>query len=233
MIDIAKYENFSTFELLSEMINHTFQNKIALVSSFGAESAVLLHIISTIKKDLPIIFLNTEKLFGETLRYKDQLIALLGLSDVRSIRPDPEKVERLDSDGILWYGNPDVCCTIRKVEPLEKALKNFDAWITGRKQFQSDLRKELPLIEYTDNGKIKINPLATWKKGQLNEYFKEYNLPRHPLEAEGFLSIGCMPCTDRVKPGEDARSGRWKGCDKTECGIHLPITGKWKINDIG
>ncbi len=213
-----------TLDLLRAVVSEEFPGKIALISSFGAEAAVLLHMISSIDSSTPVIFLNTGKLFGETLRYRDQLIERLGLEDVRSAEPDPARIEALDGDGILWYANANLCCHIRKVEPMGRALDGFDAWITGRKGFQGAARQNLPLIEATDDGRIRVNPLAGWSKADLDGYFETYELPRHPLEADGFLSIGCMPCTDRVRPGEEIRAGRWRGRGKTECGIHLPLS---------
>lgn len=227
-----RYRDADAHELLAAMIRDEFPGRIALVSSFGAEAAVLLHLVSTIEPSLPVIFLDTGKLFGETLRYRDQLIKLLGLTDVRSIRPDPARIDALDPDGVLWYGNPDMCCHIRKTEPLNHALHGFDAWITGRKAFHGGERNGLPAVELNaEDGRIKVNPLVGWQKQDLEAYFERHALPRHPLEADGFLSIGCMPCTDRVAPGEHARAGRWRGLEKSECGIHLPIS-RWKINGI-
>jgi phosphoadenosine phosphosulfate reductase len=227
-----RYRDADTTTLLAGMIRDEFAGQIALVSSFGAEAAVLLHLVAGVEPSTPIIFLDTDKLFGETRRYRDQLTAELGLSDVRSVKPDAERVEALDPDGVLWYGNPDMCCRLRKVEPLHRALKGLDAWITGRKGFQGGSRTQLQRIEVNaDDGRIKINPLADWQKSDLDAYFERHGLPRHPLEAEGFLSIGCMPCTDRVAPGEHARAGRWRGKSKTECGIHLPV-GKWNMNGM-
>jgi phosphoadenosine phosphosulfate reductase len=203
-------------------VRDEFAGRIALVSSFGAESAVLLHLIAEIDPAIPIIFLDTGKLFGETLRYRDQLTKRLGLKDLRSIAPDPAALAAEDEAGALWLKQPDRCCFLRKVEPLRRALEGFDAWLTGRKRFQGGLRDRLPKFEAAD-GKIKVNPLADWTKDDLDRYFEAHELPRHPLEADGFLSIGCMPCTDRVSPGEDGRAGRWRGIDKTECGIHLSL----------
>jgi phosphoadenosine phosphosulfate reductase len=226
-----RHAEADTTSFLSAMIRDEFPGKIALVSSFGAEAAVLLHLVSTIEPSTPVIFLDTGKLFGETLRYRDQIAAHLGLSDVRTIRPDPRRVDALDPDGVLWYGNPDMCCHIRKVEPLAIALHGFEATITGRKGFHGGERTGLQRVEADDDGRIKINPLALWRKADLEDYFERHGLPRHPLEADGFLSIGCMPCTDRVAPGEHPRAGRWRGLEKTECGIHLPLA-KWKVNGI-
>jgi len=216
-----RYENAEPIDVLRGMILEEFPGKVALVSSFGAESAALLHLIAQVDPATPVVFLDTGKLFGETKRYRDQLVALLGLTGVRSVAPDPAAVAARDPKGILWSQNPDACCTLRKIEPLERALAPFDAWFTGRKAFQAATRAALPVFEI-DSGRIKINPIVRWTKADLDAYFTAHDLPHHPLEADGYLSIGCMPCTSRVEPGEDARAGRWRGSDKIECGIHLP-----------
>jgi phosphoadenosine phosphosulfate reductase len=216
-----RFEAAEPLEVLRGVIREEFPGKVALVSSFGAESAALLHLIAQIDRATPVVFLDTGKLFGETKRYRDQLIALLGLTGVRSVAPDPAAVAARDPKGILWSQNPDACCALRKVEPLERALAPFDAWFTGRKAFQAATRAALPVFEI-DGGRIKINPIVRWTKADLDAYFAAHDLPRHPLEADGYLSIGCMPCTSRVEAGEDARAGRWRGSDKVECGIHLP-----------
>ncbi len=213
------YGHLSAQKLLAAMIETEFKGRIALVSSFGSEAAVLLHMIAEIDRSTPIILLDTQKLFGETLRYRDVLVERLGLTGVRAARPDAERLRKLDPDGMLFSRQPDLCCQIRKVEPLHRALDGFDAWITGRKRYQGRRRAVLPVIEASE-GRIKVNPLASWTKELLDEYFVEHDLPHHPLEEDGFLSIGCMPCTDRVAPGEDVRAGRWRGKGKTECGIH-------------
>jgi phosphoadenosine phosphosulfate reductase len=218
----TRYEDTGPLSIISAITEEEFQpGKVALVSSFGAESAVLLHMISRIRPDLPILFLDTGKLFGETKRYRDQLVTLLGLTDVRSITPDPLRLAERDAKGVLWSQNPNACCEIRKTEPLARAVMPFDAWFTGRKAFQATSRAKLPVLELSD-GKFKVNPIVGWTKTDIDAYFERYALPRHPLEADGYLSIGCMPCTSRVEAGEDARAGRWRGSDKVECGIHLP-----------
>lgn len=198
-----------------------FAGRIALVSSFGSESAVLLHMIAKIDRHLPVLFLDTGKLFGETKRYRDLLSDHLGLTDVRTLRPDTERVRQADPDGLLFSRDPDLCCAIRKVEPLSAALEGFDAWITGRKAYQNAARHRLAMFQ-ADSRHVKINPLAAWSAQDVQDYMNANELPRHSLEADGYASIGCMPCTDRVAPGEDARSGRWRGLSKSECGIHLP-----------
>lgn len=218
---VARAEAVMARELLAEMIRYEFPKRIALVSSFGTEAAVLLHMISTIDAGTPVIFLDTGKLFGETLRYRDNLVRRLGLVDVRSMRPDPARLAAEDPGGTLWRGDPDRCCFIRKVEPLERALAGFEAWINGRKRHHGGARAALPVVEAAD-GRIKINPLASWGPAEIDAYFAAHDLPRHPLEADGYRSVGCLPCSDRALPGEDARAGRWRGRGKTECGIHLP-----------
>ena len=215
----ARHGHLDASALLRVVIGHELAGRIALVSSFGSESAVLLHMVARIDRTVPVLFLNTAKLFGETLGYRDDLVARLGLTDVREIGPRGDEIEPVDADGMLWSRDPDLCCYLRKVAPLQLALEGFDAWITGRKRFQSASRARLSRIEAAD-GRIKINPLAGWGRDDIEGYFAEHGLPRHPLEADGFRSIGCMPCTDRVASGEDARGGRWRGQAKTECGIH-------------
>jgi phosphoadenosine phosphosulfate reductase len=207
-------------ELLRAMILSAFPGKIALVSSFGAEAAVLLDLVAAIDPATPVIFLDTGKLFGETLRYRDRLIAHLGLTDVRSIRPDTRALLARDPEGLLWKQNPDACCAVRKTEPMQRALAPFDAWITGRKRYQSASRAGLETIE-ASGAHVKINPLVSWTEADLEAHLAARDLPRHPLVEDGYLSIGCMPCTDRVPVGGNARDGRWAGLDKTECGIHL------------
>lgn len=216
-----RFAHAETLDVMRALMTEEFPGKIALVSSFGTESAVLLHQLAQIDTNSPIIFLDTGKLFGETKRYRDQLVQLLGLTGVQSVSPDPAQLATRDPKGVLWSQHPNACCTLRKVEPLARALKPYDAWFTGRKAFQATTRADVPLFE-VDDGRIKVNPLIRWTKADLDAYFAEHDLPRHPLEADGYLSIGCMPCTTRVEAGEDARAGRWRGSDKVECGIHLP-----------
>jgi phosphoadenosine phosphosulfate reductase len=197
-----------------------FGDRIALVSSFGAESAVLLDIAAKVKPDMPILFLDTGMLFAQTLDYRRQLAERLGLTGVRDLRPQYHDLATTDPTAKLWQTDTDGCCHIRKVLPLDRALADFDAWITGRKRFHGGDRLNLPVVEQAD-GKVKFNPLANWGKADLDAYAAEHDLPPHPLVAQGFPSIGCWPCTQPAEEGEDVRAGRWKGLDKSECGIHL------------
>jgi phosphoadenosine phosphosulfate reductase len=197
--------------------------RTACVSSFGAESAVLLDMVASVDRTTPVIFLDTGKLFRETLDYQRALCAELGLADVRVVGPDPDDLARHDRDGRLHAREPDLCCHIRKTEPLERALDGFAAWITGRKRFHGGSRAALPTIEgEPETGRIKLNPLAGWSVEDIRHYRRLRHLPPHPLALKGYLSIGCAPCTRPVGDGEDPRAGRWWGLDKTECGIHRP-----------
>lgn len=208
--------------LLRRVLLRRFPGRIALVSSFGTESAVLLHLVAGIDRMVPVIFLDTGQHFPETLAYRDALCARLGLTDLRNARPAPAHLAAADPAGTLWARDPDACCWHRKVEPLDTALAGFDAWITGRKRFQGALRARLPALEQGPDGRVKVNPLAGWSAEEIDAYRARHDLPPHPLAGRGFRSIGCAPCTHAVRPGEPPRAGRWAGRGKTECGIHLP-----------
>ncbi|MFM7348216.1 MAG: phosphoadenylyl-sulfate reductase [Erythrobacter sp.] len=218
------FRGSSTQEMLEAVIRDGLAGDLAVVSSFGAESAVLLHLVASIDPSVPVLFLDTGKHFAETLAYRDLLTERLGLNLV-VLTPDPEDLAARDANGLRWSYDPDGCCEIRKVKPLEKALANVNASFTGRKAFQARTRANLPRFELDTSdarGRLTINPLIDWDPGQIEGHFIQHDLPRHPLIAQGYPSIGCSPCTSQVLPGEDPRSGRWKGWDKTECGIHKP-----------
>ena len=221
----AVYEGLSAEEIVKAAVTGAFAGGIALVSSFGADSAVLLHMIAKVDPGLPVVFIDTGKLFGETLRYRDALVAKLGLTNVRSVKPTPKRLQEVDPDGTLWFRDTDACCALRKVEPLSIAMDEFGAWITGRKRYQAETRTGLPVVE-ADGEKFKVNPLAGWTSKDVEAYRLANDLPAHPLVAEGYKSIGCMPCTTRVADGEDERAGRGRGKAKTECGIHLGLIGR-------
>jgi phosphoadenosine phosphosulfate reductase len=199
------------------------REQLALVSSFGTESAALLKLVADIDPAIPVLFLDTGHVFAETLAYRDLLIAALGLRDVRTIKPSEQDLSRRDPDRELWMSDPDTCCRIRKVEPLARALEPFSAWINGRKRFQGGLRAAIPVVE-DDGARLKFNPLANVSREELAAVYARAKLPPHPLLAKGFLSVGCMPCTSRTATNEDARAGRWRGRSKTECGIHIAKT---------
>jgi len=214
----------SAERVLEDAVLHRFGGKIALVSSFGTESAILLHMIAQIDKATPVIFLETGKLFPETLAYRDALVERLGLTGVRNIRPSGAQLAAYDPDGRLWEKDVDLCCAIRKTNPLDGALEGFEAWITGRKRSQAGTRANMNVVETGPDGRVTVNPLAFWDDARIEAYFETHDLPRHPLQAEGYTSIGCATCTLKPRAGADKRSGRWAGLDKTECGIHMPRT---------
>jgi phosphoadenosine phosphosulfate reductase len=216
---LAATSHLDGHALLSAYLTRELAGDIAVASSFGAESAVLLALVAEINPSTPVLFLDTGKLFGETRRYRDTLIERLGLRDVRSILPDAEELRREDSDEFLFQRDPDACCDLRKVRPLDRALAPFSGWINGRKRFHGRTRAQVPTVELSD-GKLKLTPLAAWSAEDVAREFKRRALPAHPLVADGFTSIGCYSCTVRVAPDQDLRAGRWAGQQKTECGIH-------------
>lgn len=216
----ARWQQASAEEILRDTVQTVTPGRLAVVSSFGADAAVLLHLVAETDRSLPILFIDTGKHFTETLMYRDILVGRFGFTDARALEPIAEEVKRLDPKGDLWSRDPNLCCQIRKVDPLQRALKDVDAWITGRKRYQTSARKQMPFAEAID-GRVKINPLASWSEEDIRSAFRRFKLPQHPLFDEGYRSIGCAPCTARVATEEDSRAGRWSGTDKTECGIHI------------
>jgi phosphoadenosine phosphosulfate reductase len=214
-----RFAKVKASSLLRLAIEDLFPGRIALVSSFGADSVVLLHMAAQIDPTTPVVFVDTGQHFEETLRYRDALVARLGLTNLVDAKPDAAVTAAEDPEKFLFASDPDRCCDIRKVQPLASALDGYDAWITGRKSFQSATRSRVPLFE-AEGDRVKVNPLVGWSASDLLDYIRAADLPPHPLVAKGFPSIGCLPCTSRVAPGEDPRAGRWRGRTKSECGIH-------------
>jgi phosphoadenosine phosphosulfate reductase len=215
--------NASPAEVIAAALRAVGRERLAVVSSFGTESAALLKVMSDVDRSIPVIFLDTGWLFEETLAYRDALIEALGLRDVRSIKPLEQTLSREDPERDLWFSNPDACCRIRKVEPLARALAPFGAWINGRKRFQGGARAAIRAVE-ADGSRLKFNPFANVSPQEIAAIYADAKLPPHPLAASGYLSVGCMPCTSRTAPDEDTRAGRWRGRAKTECGIHTTRT---------
>lgn len=216
----ASFGRLEPEDVIALSLDRFGAGEIAAVSSFGADSAVLLHMIAQVDSSLPIVFLDTGKHFGETLDYRDRLADDLGLTDIRIVAPDEAALARVDPQGVLHKSDTDSCCAVRKVEPMARGVAPFRAWFTGRKRFQSSIRNAMPVFEAVGE-RVRINPLAQWGTSQLAAYMRQHELRENPLVAYGYLSIGCFPCTEPAKPGEDPRSGRWAGQAKTECGIHL------------
>jgi phosphoadenosine phosphosulfate reductase len=210
-------------QVIAAALETVGRDKLALVSSFGTQSAALLKVMADVDPAISVIFLDTGWLFEETLAYRDTLIDRLCLRDVRSIKPSDETLSREDPDRDLWFNDPDACCRIRKVEPLQRALQPFDGWINGRKRFQGGLRADIAVVEQ-DGTRLKFNPFANVSREEIEAIFNAAELPPHPLAASGYLSVGCMPCTSRTSADEDERAGRWRGRPKTECGIHTMQT---------
>ena len=222
-----RFRNHSATAVMAHAL--TGPDDIALVSSFGAESVVLLHMAAVIDRRVPVLFIDTEMLFAETLVYQQEVAERLQLENVQVIRADRARLFEADNENLLHLHDPDACCALRKTEPLQAALTAYDGWITGRKRYQGGQRAALDFFEVEHPAgapaRLKINPLAHWDSTDVRDYMAENRLPRHPLVSRGYPSIGCAPCTHPVAPGEDARGGRWKGQDKAECGIHF-VDGK-------
>ena len=218
----GEWQHLSAQEVLSEILKgNAFIKNPALVSSFGADSAVLLHMVSTLDTDAQIIFLDTGFHFSETLSYRDRLTKAFGLTNVRNASVDPIAVKRLDAQQRLHLTAPDSCCQLRKVSVLDRHLRMNDSWISGQRRAQASTRSSVSVVEVDDaRGKLKFNPLAKWSQSDFAAYKARYKLPEHPLTTKRYLSLGCAPCTSAVKTGEDARAGRWRGQPKLECGLH-------------
>lgn len=221
----AAYRHHSASAVLERAVEDPTVGRIAMVSSFGAESVALLHLVSVIDRTIPVLFIDTRMLFPETLDYQADVADRLGLTDVQRVAARALDIAIEDRDGTLHRRDPDACCDLRKSRPLDRALEPFDAWITGRKRFQSGSRAQIEFFETDGAHRIKVNPLAYWTPQDVQDYMINNRLPRHPLVAQGYPSIGCAPCTSPVAPGEDPRAGRWRGAAKDECGIHV-INGK-------
>lgn len=201
--------------------------KVAVTSSFGAESAVLLDLVARIDPATPIIFVDTGRLFDETLAYRDRLVRHLDLLDVRTVTPGAALVDNVDPDGTLYQSDPDACCQARKVTPYAMAVSGFDVLITGRKRHHGDVREDLEVFEQAGRH-LKVNPLAHYGATDIEAALARRKLPRHPLADAGYPSIGCAPCTHKSCPSRGVRSGRWSGAAKTECGIHTTFDLKFQ-----
>lgn len=224
-----EFELLSAEERIARAVRHWPDTTVA-TSSFGADSAVLLHLISQTAPRLPVIVLNTGFLFPETLEYMERLQRLLDLN-IREVTPLMPREEFLARHGPVYRSNPDFCCGCNKVEPMRRALAGVTCWISGVRRDQTSARARLPVLERQNDGLYKLNPMIDWDQNQVREYIARHGLPEHPLAAEGYRSIGCEPCTAKPRPDGDARSGRWPGHAKTECGIHFlfePVHGAAK-----
>jgi phosphoadenosine phosphosulfate reductase len=214
-----RLDGASPIDIIGAALGAVPPGRLAVVSSFGIESAVLLKFVADVDRSIPVLFLDTGWLFPETIAYRERVATQLALRDVRSVTATERALASNDPERDLWSTDPDACCNLRKVVPLAAALAPFDAWITGRKRYQGGERTGLPIVE-SDGVRLKFNPLAKATREQIAAVFAASGLPEHPLAAFGYQSIGCLPCTSRSEAGEDQRAGRWRGSGKTECGIH-------------
>lgn len=216
----ARYRHHGAISVLEGALKAHEAGDIALVSSFGAQSVVLLHMVSVLDRDLAVLFIDTQMLFPETLTYQREICEQLGLTNLHIITPQKADIKYHDPLGDLHEFDSDSCCGLRKTKPLNAALAPYKGWISGRKRFQGASRADLEHFD-SDGTRLKINPLAHWDPSDIITYMEENRLPKHPLIAKGFPSIGCAPCTSTVAEGEDPRAGRWRHSKRVECGIHL------------
>jgi phosphoadenosine phosphosulfate reductase len=229
-----RFKHHGATAVLQAGLNDPNVGRIAMVSSFGAESVALLHLVAMVDPMTPVLFIDTRLLFTETLIYQSDISERLGLKNTRILRASQIELDTHDPYGALRFSNPDACCDLRKTQVLNAALRGFDGWITGRKRFQGSTRAALDFFEYDQaTDLIKINPLAHWTRDDVITYMDENRLPRHPLVARGYPSIGCHPCTSAVTDSEDPRAGRWRGTSKTECGIHITANGVLRATKSG
>ncbi|ODT74752.1 MAG: phosphoadenosine phosphosulfate reductase [Pelagibacterium sp. SCN 64-44] len=219
------FDEMDALGVLRYAVSDVLPGDLAIVSSFGADSAVLLHMVAQVDPSMPVYFLETGKHFPETLAYVETLKKSFGLINIHAIHPNADDVKRFDPNDDLWETDPDSCCHIRKTEPLEPITEQYGGWVTGRKRYQTTERGVLPHFELTSDDRIKVNPLAYFSDADVIDYRRTHNLPEHPLYAKGYKSIGCAPCTSVVAEGEDPRAGRWRGLNKKECGIHYDFSG--------
>jgi len=221
---------YMDFEQLKKQIEHYRSRdlKLFVTSSFQTHSIPLLHQLSRIEKSIPVYFLNTGFLFPETLEYRDLICKQYNLN-LKTIYSQTPKAQQLDSRGrFLFTSNPDYCCYLNKIQPMEPLLAKYDIWINGVRADQNDNRSEFKIEEKTPSGALRFHPMLDWSKSMIEDYIKEYRIPRHPLEAEGYMSIGCEPCTRKMdlEIEADPRLSRWFGMNKTECGLHTELISK-------
>lgn len=222
-----RFSDADARDIIATACNELFVDRVATVSSFGAEAVALLHLVANVARATPVIFLDTGKHFSETTEYAKRLSAELGLWVHVVVSPGRQRLEVEDPNGDLHARDSDRCCYVRKTFPMLQALKPYRAFFTGRKQFQTSARAGMTPFEVFGRW-VRINPLWSWSAQQIQAYINDHRLPRHPLVTQGYLSIGCAPCTKPVERGEDARGGRWADSEKSECGIHLDASGKFK-----
>ena len=197
--------------------------KVFTTSSFQSHSIVLLHIISRIDPSIPVYFLNTGYHFPETIEFKEEVTKLLGINTIDLLPLTPKFMQKDNQGRLLFTSDPDYCCHVNKTIPMEEILKSYDIWITGVRSDQNSIRKKFKVEQKAPYNVLRFHPILDWTSKQIYNYRKEYSLPSHPLEAKGYISIGCEPCTRRLDPDMQERDARWYGLNKTECGLHTEL----------
>jgi phosphoadenosine phosphosulfate reductase len=219
LVDLEAFERWTPHKIIQWAVE-TFGGSLAMTSSFQQQSLTLLHIVSTVAPRLPVFFLDTGYHFEQTIAFRTLVAEQFGL-DVYDIRPEMSRKEQEAKYGTdLPSTNPDLCCYLNKVLPLQTAMRGYRAWITGIRRDQSPARANAPIVDIREDGICKIAPLATWTRDAVWRYIEFHQLPKHPLYQQGYKSIGCAPCTQPIQEGEDERAGRWPGRKKAECGLH-------------
>jgi len=219
-----EFETRSSQDLLAWAVDR-FEGRIMLTCSWQMQSSVLIDMLHQLGANIRVVELDTGLLFPETYETRERLVAKYDL-ELERIDPRETVEEQAESEGPdLWRRDPDRCCALRKVEPLERALVGMDAWITGIRRAQSVTRRDAKVLELDPRGVVKVQPLAGWTDEDVKGYLFAHDVPYNPLHDRGFPSIGCTPCTRAIRPGEDSRAGRWADAEKTECGLHLPAQG--------
>jgi phosphoadenosine phosphosulfate reductase len=220
-----EFESRTAQELLAWAVDR-FPGRIVLTCSWQHQSSILVDMLHQLDATVRIVELDTGLLFPETYETRERLIERYDL-ELERIDPRETVAEQALSEGPeLWRRDPDRCCHLRKVEPLERALVGMDAWITGIRRAQSVTRANARMLELDPRGVVKVQPLAFWSDEDVKGYLYAHDVPYNPLHDRGFPSIGCTPCTRAIRPGEDSRAGRWADAEKTECGLHLPSLGQ-------
>ena len=218
-----------TFEEINKKIEE-YKNdgqKLFTTSSFQSHSLVLLHILSRIDNAIPVVFINTGYHFPETVEFKDKIADAFNLLNVIDLRPEVPKYMQRDAQGrLLFASDPDHCCYLNKTQPVDALLLRHDIWINGVRADQSATRKAMKVEQPAPHGTTRFHPMLDWNSKMIYEYQKEYDLPKHPMEAKGYMSIGCEPCTKKIDPDMMEREARWYGMNKIECGLHTDLVSK-------
>ena len=221
-VNEQKLEQWSPYKILAWAVR-TFGQEIVMSSSFQQQSLALLHIVSQVAPELPVLFVDSGHHFPETLAFKEQITRQFGLNVIDLHPAMSPKEQEAEYGPELWKHQPDLCCYLNKVEPMQDALRAYRAWITGIRRDQSAHRARAKVVEVRKDGLIKVNPMVMWTQADVWRHIKSHHLPTHPLYARGYKSIGCAPCTQPAGKGSRERAGRWPGRHKTECGLHTVL----------